>query len=275
MITVAQFAVAGLRRDPVARPRQVSCVARRRSALPLRAGGDGFDQHRRSRRSRPRPRLPRTADRDRSGLRRRLHVPVVDLQPRIPARIRAPAPAIRRALDRVAAGGAASRWRCVPKARAAYLALLVVLFNRRDLPGAFAAAEKSIALNRYDMLALGEYGGRLISHRRGRARHDDDAARRFVRRGAPVLAAHLPVRRQLPDRRHRRRRRVSPTRSRATISRSARWRGRWRQPVAGDAAGARQAIDRLVKMQPSWRDDPRVRARSGHPRSGDRRPAAG
>ena len=49
-----------------------------------------------------------------------------------------------------------------PEDSRAYLALFVVLYNRRDLPSAFAAAEKSLALNKYDMLALGEYGGRLI-----------------------------------------------------------------------------------------------------------------
>jgi TolB-like protein len=49
-----------------------------------------------------------------------------------------------------------------PEDSRAYLALFVVQFNRGDLASAFAAAEKTIALNKYDMLALGEYGGRLI-----------------------------------------------------------------------------------------------------------------
>jgi adenylate cyclase len=49
-----------------------------------------------------------------------------------------------------------------PEDSRGYLALFVVLSSRRDIPAAMAAAEKSIALNKYDMLALGEYGGRLI-----------------------------------------------------------------------------------------------------------------
>jgi tetratricopeptide (TPR) repeat protein len=49
-----------------------------------------------------------------------------------------------------------------PEDSRAYLALFVVQFSRRDLTSAFAAADKTLALNQYDMLALGEYGGRLI-----------------------------------------------------------------------------------------------------------------
>jgi len=49
-----------------------------------------------------------------------------------------------------------------PEDSRAYLALMVIQFNRRDLAAALAAGEKSVTLNKYDMLALGEYGGRLI-----------------------------------------------------------------------------------------------------------------
>jgi len=49
-----------------------------------------------------------------------------------------------------------------PEGARGYLALLLVQFNRRDLAAAFEAGKRSIALNKYDMLALGEYGGRLI-----------------------------------------------------------------------------------------------------------------
>ena len=37
---------------------------------------------------------------------------------------------------------------------------------------------------------------------------------------------------------------------------------------SGDAAGARQAIDRLVQMQPSWRADPRAELARVIPNSG-------
>ncbi|AMN40264.1 tetratricopeptide repeat protein [Rhodoplanes sp. Z2-YC6860] len=49
-----------------------------------------------------------------------------------------------------------------PEDSRGYLALLIVQFNRRELSAAFSAGKRSVALNRYDMLALGEYGGRLI-----------------------------------------------------------------------------------------------------------------
>ncbi len=49
-----------------------------------------------------------------------------------------------------------------PEDSRAYLALMIVQFNRRELGAALSAGKRSIALNKYDMLALGEYGGRLI-----------------------------------------------------------------------------------------------------------------
>jgi TolB-like protein len=49
-----------------------------------------------------------------------------------------------------------------PESSRGYLALMVVQFNRRDTAAAIAAGDKCLALNPYDMLALGEYGGRLV-----------------------------------------------------------------------------------------------------------------
>ncbi len=49
-----------------------------------------------------------------------------------------------------------------PEDSRAYLALFVVRYSRREFAAAFAAAERTMALNKYDTLALGEYGGRLI-----------------------------------------------------------------------------------------------------------------
>lgn len=49
-----------------------------------------------------------------------------------------------------------------PEDSRGYLALMIVQFNRRELGAALSAGKRSIALNKYDMLALGEYGGRLI-----------------------------------------------------------------------------------------------------------------
>ena len=49
-----------------------------------------------------------------------------------------------------------------PENSRGYLALMIVQFNRREIAAALEAGRRSIALNKYDMLALGEYGGRLI-----------------------------------------------------------------------------------------------------------------
>ena len=49
-----------------------------------------------------------------------------------------------------------------PEDSRGYLALMVIQFNRRDIAAAMAAGDKTVALNKYDMLALGEYGGRLV-----------------------------------------------------------------------------------------------------------------
>jgi hypothetical protein len=154
-----------------------------------------------------------------------------------------------------------------PESSRAYLALLVVLFNRRDLPGAFAAAEKSIALNRYDLLALGEYGGRLIfagEVEKGLAmmrRADSVGAVRpswqliylFVgnyltgeRAAAAGFASQIP----------------SDNFALGQVARAL------AAASSGDAAGARQAIDRLVQMQPSWRADPRAELARVIPDSG-------
>src|ERR1700733_11957043 len=50
-----------------------------------------------------------------------------------------------------------------PESSRAYEMLFVIQFARRELAAAFDAANKAIALNRYDMRLLGSYGARLIS----------------------------------------------------------------------------------------------------------------
>ncbi|HXY90009.1 MAG TPA: hypothetical protein VEH75_05250, partial [Xanthobacteraceae bacterium] len=50
-----------------------------------------------------------------------------------------------------------------PESSRAHETLSVVLFARRELPAAFAVADKAIKLNKYDMRAVGSYGARLIA----------------------------------------------------------------------------------------------------------------
>jgi Tfp pilus assembly protein PilF len=50
-----------------------------------------------------------------------------------------------------------------PESARGYQMLFTVLFARRDLPAAFAAGDRAIALNPFDMTILSDYGGRLIA----------------------------------------------------------------------------------------------------------------
>jgi tetratricopeptide (TPR) repeat protein len=50
-----------------------------------------------------------------------------------------------------------------PAGARAYQVLSTILFSRRETKEAFAAAERAITLNPYDLIILGEYGGRLVT----------------------------------------------------------------------------------------------------------------
>lgn len=49
-----------------------------------------------------------------------------------------------------------------PESARGYQILSAVLYGRRDYEAALAAAERAVTLNRYDMTALSDYGGRLV-----------------------------------------------------------------------------------------------------------------
>ena len=94
-----QLAAAILRRHPRARPCQPACIECRRPALSMHPGGRGLDAEVRPPVARHGPQLPRAFDGARPELRGGLHVPGLDLQSRIPARLRS------------ASGGSAARSR--------------------------------------------------------------------------------------------------------------------------------------------------------------------
>jgi tetratricopeptide (TPR) repeat protein len=50
-----------------------------------------------------------------------------------------------------------------PASARAYQVLSTVLFSRGETTEAFAAVERAIALNPYDLVIMGEYGGRLVT----------------------------------------------------------------------------------------------------------------
>jgi hypothetical protein len=49
-----------------------------------------------------------------------------------------------------------------PESSRGYLALMIVQANRRDTAAALETGRKMVSLNKYDMLALGEFGGRTL-----------------------------------------------------------------------------------------------------------------
>lgn len=51
-----------------------------------------------------------------------------------------------------------------PNSARAWQVLSTVLFSRQDIAAAFEAVQKALALNQYDQIIVGEYGGRLITN---------------------------------------------------------------------------------------------------------------
>jgi TolB-like protein/Tfp pilus assembly protein PilF len=142
-----------------------------------------------------------------------------------------------------------------PEDSRAYLALFVVQYNRRELPSAFAAAEKAIALNSYDMLTLGEYGGRLILT--GEIERGMALMQRAGEYGAIRPSWHYfylfmgnYLRGDMKE--------AAKNADHITTDNYA--LGLVARAIAGatvkDGGRARQAIDRLLALSPVWRTDP-------------------
>jgi TolB-like protein len=143
-----------------------------------------------------------------------------------------------------------------PESARAYEMLFLTLFARRDLPAAFAAGDKAIERNKYDMRAVGGYGQRLIAIGeidKGMdmlMRAGDEGGVRpavdqfflflgsYLRGDAAAAAFHAG---QL----------TSDTFQLGLVARAL------VAVAAGDRDGARVALDRLVGLNPAWRDDPR------------------
>ncbi|HEV3395051.1 MAG TPA: hypothetical protein VG100_02845 [Xanthobacteraceae bacterium] len=143
-----------------------------------------------------------------------------------------------------------------PESARAYEMLFLTLFARRDLPAAFAAGDKAIERNKYDMRAVGGYGQRLIAIGeidKGMdmlMRAGDEGGVRpavdqfflflgsYLRGAAAAAAFHAG---QL----------TSDTFQLGLVARAL------VAVAAGDRDGARVALDRLVGLNPAWRDDPR------------------
>ena len=143
-----------------------------------------------------------------------------------------------------------------PESARAYELLFLTLFVRRDLPAAFAAGDRAIERNKYDMRAVGSYGQRLIAvgeidkGMNMLVRAGDEAGVRpavdqfflflgsYLRGDRAAAAFHAG---QL----------TSDTFQLGLLARAL------VAGAAGEREAARLALDRLFALNPEWRDNPR------------------
>ena len=143
-----------------------------------------------------------------------------------------------------------------PASARAYQMLFVVQYARHDITAAFAAGDKAIALNAYDMLTLAEYGGRLIMT--GEVEHGMTILRRAGESGGVSPAWHhfyLFLGNYLAgDMKEAAFQAGQITADDYPLGLVAR-------AVAANRAGnpdqARRAVERLIEVQPAWRNDAR------------------
>jgi tetratricopeptide (TPR) repeat protein len=142
-----------------------------------------------------------------------------------------------------------------PESSRGYLALMVIQSNRRDNDAALAAGEKCLTLNKYDMLALGEFGGRLVMAgqiERGMSMLREAGANGAVRPswhhiymfiGSYMSGDMADAVRHAND---------IPS-DNIALGQVARVLA---AHVEGDGDRARKAIERLLALGPGWRSDP-------------------
>jgi len=142
-----------------------------------------------------------------------------------------------------------------PASARAWQMLSVVLYARHDVAAAFAAGDKAMSLNPYDMLTLAEYGGRLIMT------GEVDRGLQMVRRagnGAVLPSWHhyyLFLGNYLAGN-------LKEAAFHAEqITADDYPLGLMARAIAAKRAGktdqARRAVDRLLEVQPGWRTDAR------------------
>jgi tetratricopeptide (TPR) repeat protein len=143
-----------------------------------------------------------------------------------------------------------------PASGRGYQMLMVVLFARGDTAAAFAAGDKAMALNPYDMLTVAEYGGRLImvgDIERGMAMLRRPSEYGVIRPSWHhfylFLGSYLAG--DAKEARYQAGQITSDDYPFGLLAKAL------VAATAGDAERARQALDRLLALQPGWRDDPR------------------
>ena len=143
-----------------------------------------------------------------------------------------------------------------PASARAYHSLAYTLIFRRDFANGFAAFEKAIALNKYDLAIPQAYGDALIQAGdidRGMKLIDEAADRHLVRpiwEHFNLFLAHY-MRGNLVEATHEADQLTSEGFSYGLLARAL------MAARNGDHAGAAEIVHRLTIRFPAWRDDPR------------------
>jgi tetratricopeptide (TPR) repeat protein len=143
-----------------------------------------------------------------------------------------------------------------PQSARGYHVLFNLLFFLGDNDAGIATAEKAMALNKYDLLIVSDYGGRLICA--GEVDRGMEILRNAVSFGAILptwyhfylFLAHY-VRGEWTEARYQASQLTSEAYVYGQLARAL---------VAhrdGDAAEASRAVKSILTAQPAWRDDPR------------------
>ena len=144
-----------------------------------------------------------------------------------------------------------------PASGRAYQDLFVVLYARHDVAAAFAAGDKAIALNKYDLITRAEYGGRLIMT--GEVERGLEMLRRASAHNGGVLPAwqhyYLFLGNDLAGDLHQ------AAFHAGQITTDDYPLGLVARAIAASRCGhggeAHRLIDRLIEVQPAWRTDAR------------------
>jgi TolB-like protein len=139
-----------------------------------------------------------------------------------------------------------------PESARAYELLFLTLFVRRDLPAAFAAGDKALERNKYDMRAFGSYGQRLIAigevdrgmdmlMRAG----DEAGVRPAVDQFFLFLGSYL------------RGDKAAAAFHAGQLTGDTFQLGLLARALTGERTSALAALDRLFALNPEWRDNPR------------------
>jgi tetratricopeptide (TPR) repeat protein len=143
-----------------------------------------------------------------------------------------------------------------PESSRGYHTLSSILFSRGDIASAFAADERAVALNKFDLAALSDYGGRLVCAgeiERGMAllgAVEAGVLRQPSHQFYLFLAHYLQG--ELPEATQNANQITSDVFPLGLLTRGL------AAAANGDRAKARDALDRLVALRPAWRDHTRA-----------------